>query len=526
MAGYGGPRAVDSSLVFGYDTGYGVFKNRQYTRLNKGEPTTNLIPTPSANGRFTTSNSWGTYNTNQYNGNSYFSIGTIGSVSSNIVTLSSVGRTIRTYDVLRPQTTGGGVTAGTNYFIRKLSDTTFTLHAYNSSQNGSQGYINTSTGKHKVHDSIWNDERISINSTSFPTMWWGAPHLPNSGLVKEIVEGGGYEKGTNCMRWHIHRGDSVADGMAYGVYTPVTAGDVITVSYWVKPGTPLAEGKTVSYTTYFGSGNSSYSNTFTLGEYRKWQQVIHTWTASVTYNFYQYWFPQASTDIYYIDVADLQVEVNKGHATPFTLSSRSSTEGLLDMSSNDTSINLNNVSFDSTGLPTFDGTDDRIVSDAILVEGSQTFETVFMATENPHSPAGILTNHQYTSPQANFGINYVSNSGFKLGASIGYTDGSREYDNKRTTYVVQQDVAIHAVLTYDETNNRIKWYINGELDSTHNLSKTPNFESIPVCSGRWTAAYNNYYFDGYVYLGKIYNKELSADEVQQNYNTYKNRFGL
>jgi len=160
------------------------------------------------------------------------------------------------------------------------------------------------------------------------------------------------------------------------------------------------------------------------------------------------------------------------------------------------------------------------------VEGSQTFETVFMATENPHSPAGILTNHQYTSPQSNFGINYVSDSGNKLGASIGYTDGTREYSSKNTTYVVQQNVAIHAVLAYDQANNRIKWYINGELDSTHNLSKTPNFASIPVCSGRWTAAYNDYYFGGNVYIGKIYDKELTADEVKQNYNAYKNRFNI
>ena len=205
------------------------------------------------------------------------------------------------------------------------------------------------------------------------------------------------------------------------------------------------------------------------------------------------------------------------------LGSVSNTASLIDLKET-IDIDVSNVSFDSTGQPIFDGTDDRIVSDAILVEGSQTFETVFMATENPDSPAGILTNHQYSSPEANFGINYVS--GNKLGASIGYTDGTREYSSKNTTYVVQQDVAVHAVLAYDEANNRIKWYINGELDSTHNLSKTPNFESIPVCSGRWTAAYGGYYFDGPVYLGKIYNRELSATEIKQNFNAYKNRFSI
>ena len=224
----------------------------------------------------------------------------------------------------------------------------------------------------------------------------------------------------------------------------------------------------------------------------------------------------------YID--NVQIEL-KPYATPFVDGTRSSTSSLIDLKQT-TDINVSNVTFDSTGQPEFDGSDDRIVSDAILVENSQTFETVFMATENPHSPAGILTNHQYTSPQSNFGINYVSTTGNKLGASIGYTDGTREYDQKRTTYVVQQNVAVHAVLSYDQANNRIKWYINGELDSTHNLSKTPNFASIPVCSGRWTAAYNDYYFDGNIYVGKIYNRELTASEVKQNFNAYKNRFDI
>jgi hypothetical protein len=272
---------------------------------------------------------------------------------------------------------------------------------------------------------------------------------------------------------------------------------------------------------YSNAGSGLIDSTMPDGKFAG--KILHSGTHTHSFFIGNYTTGVSGLNDYFY-YKEFQAEVNS-HPTPYSSGTRSSTQSLIDLTRTST-INVSNVSFDLTGQPTFDGTDDRIVSDAILVEGSQTFETVFMATENPHSPAGILTNHQYTSPQANFGINYVSTSGFKLGASIGYTDGSREYDAKRTTYVVQQDVAIHAVLTYDETNNRIKWYINGELDSTHNLSKTPNFESIPVCSGRWTAAYNDYYFDGYVYLGKIYNKELSADEVQQNYNAYKNRFNL
>ena len=147
MATSAGPNLINDGLIVALDA------TRQETKYYPGEPTTNIVPSPSANGRFTTSNNWASYNTNQYNSNNDFDIGTIGSVSNNIVTLSSVGHNIRSFDVLNPATTGGGVTAGTNYVVKKISSTTFSLHAYNGSQNGSQGYINPSTNFYKVHSS-------------------------------------------------------------------------------------------------------------------------------------------------------------------------------------------------------------------------------------------------------------------------------------------------------------------------------------------------------------------------------------
>jgi len=214
-----------------------------------GEPTTNIIPSPSINAIPTYGNGWGTYNTNQYNNAQYFSIGTISSVSNNIITTSG-NHPLRTYDVVQPQTSGGGLTGGQVYFVKKLSNTTFTLHAYNSSQDGSQGYINPSTGTHKVWDDIANDVRISVNSTNFPTMWWGPPHVPNSGLVKEIIPNGFnaiYGKVTDCIRLHYNRTDGVTDGMSYNVDCTVTPSTTYTVSFWSKSVDTNAVGKQIQY---------------------------------------------------------------------------------------------------------------------------------------------------------------------------------------------------------------------------------------------------------------------------------------
>ena len=117
-------------------------------------------------------------------------------------------------------------------------------------------------------------------------------------------------------------------------------------------------------------------------------------------------------------------------------------------------------------------------------------------------------------------------SGNRLGASIGYTNGTREYSSKNTNYVIQVGVPFHAALKYDSSNNTIEWFINGISDSTYSLSATPNFISQPICSGRWTPVYTGYYFNGEVYVGKVYGMALTPEEIKQNFNTYKNRFNI
>jgi hypothetical protein len=112
MGVFSGPDISESGLVLALDGGN--FKSF------KGEATTNLIPSPTVNAYPTTGNGWGTYNTNQYGSGTYFSIGTVNDVTNNIITMTSA-HSLRTYDVMQPQTTGGGVTAGTNYFIKKVT---------------------------------------------------------------------------------------------------------------------------------------------------------------------------------------------------------------------------------------------------------------------------------------------------------------------------------------------------------------------------------------------------------------------
>jgi len=513
----GGPKIIEDGLVLCLD----AHDAKSYA----GEPTTNIQPYDGSS-RFTSDSNWGTYSVRNYNGGQYFSIGTVSSISNNIVTMSS-NHSLLTFDVIRAQTSGGGITAGTDYFVKKISDTQFSLHTYNNSQNGTQGYIR-SDGYHQVHESIATDTKVSINATSFPTMWWGYPHLPNICYVKELRTGGGYVKGTNAMRIHVTSNGTGGGGMAYGVYVPVTAGDNITVSFWAKGS---LDSKSVTYTTYFGSGNAAGSFSFTVT--KEWQKFTYSWTASTTFNFYQYFFLGTdSSGPWWMDIADIQTEIGKGYSTPYTLpsSSRSTTDAWIDRSGNSSHGDFYNglgtgASHYRDGqviMPVansyleFDGTNDSIVIDDVsnisLTAGSvEAWVKMDSISGNRVIVAygGNGTNTGWLLQSENSTSNKI---GFLVfGAASAYSGNtlSTGYLNNWT----------HFVGTYG--GGAVKFYANGAL-VTSTATGTNVSSSSTLRIGN---EYNRSYFlDGQLGLVRIYNKTLSAAEVLSNYNATKNRF--
>lgn len=185
------------------------------------------------------------------------------------------------------------------------------------------------------------------------------------------------------------------------------------------------------------------------------------------------------------------------------------------------------VSFSSiyAGALTFTSSSKQFIKSTNAgLSGNQTLSVWASATgTNINSPAGILTNYN-NSTTSNFGINHIN--GNKLAASIGYTDGSNEFQTSTTTFTITNNVVFNAVLTYNSSENKIYWYVNGQLDSSYPLTKTPRSTNFPITLGRWEANFDNYYFDGNIYYASVYSKVLSATEILQNYNTLKTRFGL
>lgn len=516
----GGPKITSDNLVLCLDA--------HDAKSYPGEPTDNKQPN-DASSRFTSSNSWGTYQTNQYNGNTYFSIGTISSVSGNVVTTSS-NHPFRTFDAVRAQTTGGGITAGTHYFINKLTNTTFTIHAYNSSQDGTQGYIR-SDGYHQVHANIATDTRISINATSFPTMWHGAPHLANTAHVKELRTGGGRVKGTNAMRIHVTRTVGVNGGMSYGVnVSGATQGDTITTSWWAKSS---LSSKTVTYYTYWGTSDNSYNFTVT----KEWQKFTHTWTASNTYNFIQYWFQGASSAPWWMDLADIQTEINKSYSTPYVLpaTDRSTTDAWKDRSGNgnhgdfsggiktgvDHHRNGQVIEPKSNAYLDFDGTDDYVSiphSSAIMlartwscwfyldsIPDSSTYDSIFQKDGNWNTHSGTMLSLIYGNLRFGWGTYWAADCSISISGNI--TTG-KWYHFTGTS-------------TGDTTSGGVKMYLDGALKDTGTANGVPTDTSIlKIGSG------NGGPINGRIANFTLYSTELTAAQIKANFNAQRGRFGV
>ena len=202
------------------------------------------------------------------------------------------------------------------------------------------------------------------------------------------------------------------------------------------------------------------------------------------------------------------------HATPFVNGTRSATEALKDFTKNAT-LDLSNVSFDSNAQMEFDGTNDQFLLSDPGVGTSFSIEMLIKVNDYSNSPIFI-------SPSS-VGIDHyfrVSNNG-TIGANFVEIADSTS-DNYNSTTVLSTGEYYHVAISKTPSNGTL--YVNGVAEDSHTAT-------LPAAawSGDWRigARWNTTFFlDGELPLLKVYNKALSAEEVQQNFNTIKGRFGI
>ena len=214
------------------------------------------------------------------------------------------------------------------------------------------------------------------------------------------------------------------------------------------------------------------------------------------------------------DIYEAQFEI-KDHRTPFVNGTRSSTQGLLDLTGNKT-IDLSSTGFDSNAQPEFDGTNDHMDVGTGIISGTGDFTVEAVIQSGYQEVNGtILANYPAGNFQTFFSGRYI---GLYLANSSAYL-GSSPFTTVLPEFTTDP---IHFLALREGTETRV--YLNGVLKKTGSSSSTIGTTSTPFRVGANTNGTED--FLGQIFVVKAYSRALTADEVRNNYNQYRTRFNI
>jgi hypothetical protein len=222
-----------------------------------------------------------------------------------------------------------------------------------------------------------------------------------------------------------------------------------------------------------------------------------------------------------VKVADVQWQWG---SIPFPFSEtseRSNTASLIDLKKT-VDLDVSNLSFDSTGQPTFDGTDDWLNAPVTLNAGDFTYETVM---KQPSDASNTIFTAGTGDPSSG-GTHiqaFVNSSGglVNLYSPVGASGWQNGTYNNTGSFTSTADTWYHIVVANLDTTWKI--YVNGNLVGDINSFKPNVGNKVGVARSAMQVVNSKV---SQVSLVKIYNTALSIEKVQQNYKAYKSRFNI
>ncbi len=190
---------------------------------------------------------------------------------------------------------------------------------------------------------------------------------------------------------------------------------------------------------------------------------------------------------------------------------------------------INGPTFDTSNLGSivFDGTDD-------YVEANQTSPT-FFTLSTWFKATGVPSTNDQT------GGCLITSSPQLFGGTLQY-GLTYSWLNQRLVFLVQVNVGSTASTPNDTvlrntiynatgvyTGTKSRLYVNGILITEINYSSNPVYPTTGNTNtqiGRWGYPGFSRNFKGNIYQTSIYNRALTTEEILQNFNATKSRFGL
>ena len=199
---------------------------------------------------------------------------------------------------------------------------------------------------------------------------------------------------------------------------------------------------------------------------------------------------------------------------------RSNTSALLDFAwLRSANIDLTNVSFNSTGQPNFDGTDDYFTTSGLENYGSSklTFDCVIKFNGTLDSNDRKVFHWDKTgSTNAVAQIRKGTNKG-----TLMYQHHNSQWYTLSVDNVVTANEYIHITVVHNGTTATM--YKNGVQVGTTTVGGLNYSNAAEILVGYRA---NAEYWKGEIPVFKVYSRSLSASEVLQNFNAYKNRFNI
>ena len=248
----------------------------------------------------------------------------------------------------------------------------------------------------------------------------------------------------------------------------------------------------------------------------EWQRFTFSWTPpdTTTHVIYMGSHDTAAQRGNTLEFWGAQMEA-KSHATQFVNGTRSTTQGLLDLTKNET-ITLSNMSYDSNAQMTFDGTDDYFeISDPNVSSLDGFSVELIIKPDNPtSSPAVIVPN----SGGIDHWLRFDGNGRLYIRMIPAANSGGQNF---KTSTQLSSGNYHHVVFTFKQSEGG-KAYYNGALETSAAATLTAlDWSSIWRIGQRGN---NTMFFEGELPVLKVYNRTLTAAEVLQNYNALKSRF--